>query len=120
MLLGLHQGLAQSTVLYFAALGVWGIVMALRRAPFDSGYRGALIIGVGLGVVQALVGLVVLLVGGRGPRDDLHYLYGLSIIVALPLVHQLISGRKFPPVLAYALASLFVMGLALRAMTTGL
>jgi hypothetical protein len=115
----LHAMIAQATVLYFAALGIWGVILGLRRAPFDSGYRGALIIGVGLGVVQAVVGLLLLVTSGRTPRDDLHYLYGLSVIVALPLVHQLLGRREFPRVLAYGLAALFTMGLALRAITTG-
>src|SRR3712207_2751752 len=95
----LHSTIAQALVLYFAFVGLWGVVQALRRARFDAGYRGALIIGILLGVVQALVGLLLLLVGGRGPRDDLHYLYGLSVIVALPLVHQLIGPRQAPRML---------------------
>jgi len=115
----LHTTIAQATILYFALLGIWGVFLALRRAPFDASYKGALLIGIGLGVVQALVGLLLLVTGGRGPRDDLHYLYGLSVIVALPLVHQLIGKRSIPRVLAYGLACLFVMGLAIRATTTG-
>ena len=114
----LHSTIAQALVLYFAFVGLWGIVQALRRAPFDAGYRGALVLGVLLGVLQALVGLLLLLFGGRAPRDDLHYLYGLSVIVALPLVHQLIGQRPAPRMLTYALAALFTMGLALRALTT--
>ena len=105
-------------VLYFAALGVWGLVLALGKRPFDSAYRGALIIGGLLGVVQALIG-VALVLGGLRPRDDLHYLYGVSVIVALPLVRQYIANRRWSRVLAYGLASLFIMGLGIRAMTTG-
>jgi hypothetical protein len=115
----LHVLIAQMTVTYFGLLGIWGVFLAVRRAPFDSGYRGALIIGVGLGVVQALVGLLLLVTSGRTPRDDLHYLYGLAVIVALPLMHQLLGRRDFPRPLAYGLAALFTMGLALRAITTG-
>jgi hypothetical protein len=110
---------AQATVLYFALLGLWGVFLGLRRAPFDSGYRGALIIGVGLGVVQAIIGLLLFVTSGRGPRDDLHFLYGMSIIVALPLVQQLLGNRQISQPLVYGLASLFTMGLAMRAMTTG-
>ena len=113
-----HRLIAQSMVLYYALIGLWGVVLAVRKAEFGSTYRGALFIGVGLGVLQALVGLT-LLVGGRGPRDDLHYLYGLSVIVTLGLVHQYIQNRRFSRVLAYGLASLFMMGLSIRAITTG-
>jgi uncharacterized membrane protein len=116
--LALHQQVANAIVLYFAALGLWGLVLALARRPFDSAYRGALIIGIILGVAQAIVG-VTLVLGGRQPRDDLHYLYGLSVIVALPLVHQYVSNRRWSRVLTYGLASLFIMGLGIRAITTG-
>jgi hypothetical protein len=115
----LHGLIAQSTVTYFLLVGLWGVFLAIRRAPFDAAYRGALIIGVGLGVVQAIVGILLLVTGARGPGDPLHYLYGLSIIVALPLVHQLLGRRDFPRVLAYGLAALFTSGLAIRAITTG-
>jgi hypothetical protein len=114
----LHQLIANAVVLYFAALGIWGLVLALGRRGFDSAYQGALVIGIVLGVVQALVGSA-LVVGGARPRDDLHYLYGLSVIVTLPLVYQYISKRRFSKVLAYGLASLFVMGLGIRAIMTG-
>jgi heme A synthase len=115
----LHVTLAQTTVLYFALVGIWGVFLAIRRARFDSAFRGALIIGVGLGVVQALVGVLLLVTSGRAPRDDLHYLYGLSVIFALPLAHQLMGRREVSRVVVYGLTALFTMGLALRAITTG-
>lgn len=118
ILIQLHQLIANAVVLYFAALGIWGLVLALAKRGFGEAYRGALILGIGLGVIQALVG-VLLLTSGAHPRDDLHYLYGLSVIVALPLVHQYISNRRVSRVLAYGLASLFIMGLGIRAITTG-
>jgi hypothetical protein len=113
-----HVLIARAMVLYYLLLGLWGLWLAVRRVEFDSAYRGALIIGVGLGLAQLLVGLVLVVVGTR-PRDDLHYLYGLSIIVTLPLVHQYLSGRRLRPTLAYGLCCLFMMGLALRGITTG-
>lgn len=113
-----HVLVSQAIVLYFFVVGLWGLFLALRRQPFNSAYQGALVISLVLGVVQALIGVLLLVTGGR-PRDDLHYLYGLSIIVALPLVQQLLAKRTFSRSLAYGLASLFMMGLAIRAITTG-
>jgi hypothetical protein len=110
--------IARAMVLYYVLVGVWGLFLAVRHAPLDSAYRGALFIGVGLGLVQLLVGGLLFMVGRR-PRDDLHYLYGLSLIVTLPLVHQYLAGRRVPPALVYGLACLFMMGLALRGITTG-
>src|SRR5215470_9529329 len=105
-------------VLYFALVGIWGVFLGLRRAEFGSGFRGALFIGVGLAVVQAIVGLA-LVVSGLRPLDNLHYLYGATVILTLPLVASYISDKKFSRPLAYGLTSLFMAGLAIRAITTG-
>ena len=105
-------------VLYFAAVGIWGVFLGLRKHEFNASYKGALIIGVALGVVQAIVGVTLVLSGLR-PADGLHYLYGASIVVTLPLVMSYIVDKKFPRPLAYGLASLFMAGLAIRAITTG-
>jgi len=118
-LLALHQVVANALVLYFAALGIWGLGLAITRAGFGSAYRGALVLGGVLGVLQALIGVLLVITGAR-PRDDLHYLYGLSVIVTLPLVYQYLSQRRITRiVLVYALACLFIMGLGIRAITTG-
>lgn len=114
----LHQRIAVALVLYYAAVGLWGIFLALRKAPISSGYRGALIIGVALGVIQALIGTVLVITGLR-PADNLHFLYGASVIVTLPLVMSYIVDKKISRPLAFGLASLFMAGLAIRAITTG-
>jgi hypothetical protein len=117
---GLHDVIARAIVLYYALVGVWGLVLAVRKADFkaNSAFRGALIIGVAMGVVQAAVG-IGLLVSGAQPRDTLHYLYGATVILTLPLVASYIADKKISRVLAYGLATLFMAGLAIRAMTTG-
>jgi hypothetical protein len=106
-------------VLYFALVGVWGLVLAFRKQrDLGPAYRSALIIGVALGVAQAVVG-VLLLLGGARPRDDLHFLYGASVILTLPLVASYIADKRVSRPLAYGLATLFISGLAIRAITTG-
>jgi heme A synthase len=105
-------------VLYYTVVGLWGVILAVRKAELSSALRGALIIGVVLGIGQAIVGLG-LLVSGLRPADDLHFLYGASVILTLPLVASYIIDKKVSRVLAYSLASLFMAGLALRAITTG-
>jgi heme A synthase len=114
----LHQRIALSLVLYYAVVGIWGVVLAIRKSEMSPGYRGALVIGVGLGVVQALIGVFLVLSGLR-PADNLHFLYGASVILTLPLVMSYIVDKKFSRPLAFGLASLFMAGLAIRAITTG-
>lgn len=114
----LHQAVARSLVLYYAALGVWGLFLAWRKQPINPSYRGALIIGVVLGVVQALIGVGLLLQGAK-PEDNLHFLYGASVILTLPLVLSYIADKKISRPLVFGLATLFMAGLAIRAITTG-
>jgi heme A synthase len=114
----IHQSIARALVLYFAAVGVWGIYLAIRKQTLSPSYRGALIIGVALGVVQAAVGIVLVLNGLR-PLDNLHFLYGATVILTLPLVMSYIVDKKVSRPLAFGLASLFMAGLAIRAITTG-
>jgi hypothetical protein len=115
----LHGQIARALVLYFALVGLWGLFLGFRRQQeLSAAYRGALIIGVVLGVVQAIVGLVLLLSVGQ-PRDNLHFLYGASVILTLPLVGSYLADKRWSRPLAYGLASLFMAGLAIRAMTTG-
>ncbi len=117
-MLGLHQLIAQALILYFALVGGWGVILGIGKKEMNSAYRGALTVGVILAVVQSVVGVGLLLSGGR-PGSDLHFLYGVTVILTVPLVASYIAQRKFPRVLAYGLASLFMAGLAIRAMTTG-
>jgi hypothetical protein len=118
LLLELHSLFARTIVLYYALVGLWGVFLAIRKADLPPAYRGALIIGVVMGLIQAAVGLTLLLTVGH-PRDDLHYLYGASVILTLPLVASYIADKKFSRVLAFGLANLFMAGLAIRAITTG-
>lgn len=117
-ILALHQALAQAMVLYFTIVGVWALVLAARKSAMSGPLRGALAIGVALGVAQALVGLTLVVTGLR-PGDNLHFLYGASVILTVPLVASYIVDKKISRVLAYGLACLFMAGLALRAITTG-
>lgn len=113
-----HAQIANSMVMYFALVGLWGVVLGIRGKPVDGAYRGALFIAQGLGVVQLLVGVVMLLMGYQ-LRNDTHVLYGLSAVVTLPLVHLYVAGKLVQPSLAFGLGCLFMAGLALRGITTG-
>lgn len=113
----LHGQIAMALVLYYVLVGLWGLGLGLAGRPVDSSYRGALYLAIAVAAVQVVTGVALLLVGLR-PRDDLHPLYGLSLLVTLPVAHQYLARRWRPP-LAYGLACLFMAGLAVRGITTG-
>lgn len=103
-------------VLFYGVLGLWGLFLGVRGMPVSGSYRGALILAQGLAVVQLIAGVALLFLGPP-PRQDAHYLYGISAVLTLPLVHVFLAER-IPPPLAYGLGTLFMFGLAIRGIVT--
>lgn len=82
-----------------ARAGLWPFVIAAQVLIF----------------VQAILGVVLQNVEDLEP-DDFHYLYGFSMIVAVALLYgyrQQMHEHRF---LLYGGGSLFIMGMAIRAM----
>lgn len=118
LLLLLHDRLATALVLYLLVLALWGLVAWRRGRAVGGGYLGALLIAEAVALLQGALGAGVAL--DRAPHEPVHVLYGLSIVVALPLA--VVYARDKPPArqsLTYALFALFAFGLAVRGMTTG-
>ena len=119
VLVDAHAGVATAVVLYMLILGLWGVVAALRGPGITASYRGALFIGEGLALAQAVIG-VLLVVGGHRPGDVLHFLYGVLVPLVIPFAYGISHTR--PPrraALYYGIATLFIVGLAIRAIVTG-
>jgi uncharacterized membrane protein len=116
--LSLHRGLFFAGLILALAIGVWGLAMYVRRVAPSGAYNSALGIVEGLFIVQGLVG-VTLFAGGRRPHDPLHWLYGVLLVIVLPIATTYTSGRHDPrQSLVYGIAGLFMAGLAIRALTT--
>lgn len=117
-----HQDLFSSLVLYFIALTAWGLFLYFRGQGPNGSYNGALVIGVGLAVVQALSGLL-LVATGHHPKDGLHWLYGFVVVLTLPVVYRAWvqkSSNDKRASLFYALACALVVVIALvRSKATG-
>jgi hypothetical protein len=116
--LPLHAQLATALILYLAALGVWGIVLGVVGSGPTPSYRGSLVIAEVVIVVQGLLGAGAWV--STGPSDAIHVLYGLALVVTLPLVATIVrEGSPRRTSLSLGLASLFAAGLAIRGVTTG-
>ncbi|MCB9006450.1 MAG: hypothetical protein H6656_03595 [Ardenticatenaceae bacterium] len=120
----LHEGLSNMAWMFFLAIGLWGLVRAIRGQAVDGSYLGAVAIGQGLFLVQALIG-VLLWVNGRLSslaRPEVHVLYGAFVIVFLPFIYFTAlrgdDSNRGQWVLAFS--NLFLFGVALRLITTGL
>jgi heme A synthase len=93
--------------------------MFVRKSASTGGFRSTLVLTEILFLVQGVVG-TAMFVGGRRPHDGLHWLYGILLVIVLPIAASYTSGRDpRRESLVYGLAGLFMAGLAIRAFTTG-
>jgi hypothetical protein len=103
----------------FTLLWIWGFVARFRkRDPGVWWWRLLAAIQVIVGL-QVGVGLLLLAFGYRAPQL-LHYAYGVFPAVALVIAHVYARREKLYPWVPFAWAAFFSMGLALRAIMTGL
>ena len=115
----IHDGLANTSILFIAALGIWALVFRIRSQPLDGAWYGAAIVGELLIVVQAVIGAILYLqgLGGTLPRPFLHILYGIVAVLTLPAAYAYFGNLEDEQVkaLALALACFFLWGILLRA-----
>ena len=122
-ILFIHIRLSNAIWLYFLLVGLWGLWRAYRQEAIDGSYLGALAIGEGLYGVQGLLG-GILWAGGlltAVGRPFMHILYGTFALVFLPFVYfvWLQSDETNRGQWVMALSALFLFGIALRSITTG-
>jgi hypothetical protein len=116
----LHGVISNTAVLFFFLLGVWGFIRAFRKNGVDSSYLGALVIGELIFVIQAVMGIILAIGGGTPGRGIVHYIYGAFALVALPGLFAYMRGDDSNQAQwYYALLTLFLFGVATRAITTG-
>lgn len=113
----LHATLANTIVLYLALVGIWGLWLGVRAQGPTASFRGALVIAELAAVAQGLIGLVLAL---SRPLHGIHALYGVALVLALPLAATLVRDRApRGQSVALGIAALFTAGLAIRGITTG-
>lgn len=120
VLLSVHGVISNSAVLFFLLLGLWGLFRAVRKHGVDASYMGALVIGELIFVAQAVMGIILAIGGGVPGRGSFHYLYGAFAVVALPGLFAYLRGDDSNQAQwYYGLATLFLFGIAVRAIGTG-
>ena len=118
----IHRFIAYAIVGGFGVLFLWGLVaLVAKRDP--TGWWWRLLAGLQAGLGLQLVAGVVLLLFGRRLPSLLHLFYGsLFPVGVLVVAHVLGRGmdHERDTVRVFVIASFFVFGLTLRALTTGL
>jgi hypothetical protein len=124
---GVHEIVGFLVVTIFAVGWMWGLGAAIfKRGPGERYWTWLAVAQIVAGL-QALIGLI-LLVMGRRPTTWLHYVYGFGPLVILLLAHAMArEGQKvktgaqpIAPWIWFAVASFVCFGLSLRALMTGL
>jgi heme A synthase len=108
--------------------GVWGLVLFFRHKDMSAmpkSWRIMLIVAGLLGVLQALFGITMVLLGlkpgGGHGYYYLHYVYGGIVALGLPVAMTYATSGKQPrrDVLIYSIALLIMAAAAIRAFMTG-
>lgn len=116
-LIEIHGFMSTAIPIFFLMVGLWGLWRALRKQGVDGSYLGALVIAEGLYVVQAIFGGLIW-AGGPAPAWQ-HVLYGVFAILFLPFLFAYLRGDDTNRAQwVYALGTLFLFGVALRAIST--
>ena len=114
----IHGRLANTALIYFGILALWGVWRALRKQGVDSSYWGALAIAELLIIVQGILG-AILYFGGERPGRWVHILYGVVSILVIPGLYAYTKGESDRRVMViYAVTLLISVGVILRAMGT--
>jgi hypothetical protein len=116
----IHARLANTALLYFGILFIWGLWQFFRKEELSSSYWGALVIGEILLLVQGALGIFLYTIGLQASRGGMHILYGVVGILGIPAVYVFTKGRNDRSVvLIYAAITFFCAIIFLRSMATG-
>ena len=111
--------LAAGTICAFWGLGL--VIFRRKSTSISSIYRSALRVTAAMALIQALIGATLYLTGARA-ADQLHYVYGIVVLIAIPLALIYRSGKPEHirrDLLILAFAALVVAAAAVRAALTG-
>lgn len=117
-MIGIHATIYTTLMLLSIVLTIWALFFIVTSRPVDGAFRSTYVLMVGTSVVQAVIGVVMLLDDLR-PGSSFHYLYGISLMVFTGAGYAFASrgdGRR--ETLIYGIASLAAFGLVLRAAAT--
>ena len=116
----IHASIATTVMLFNTVVSVWGFIKYFRKEEsIDGSYWGAIALSPILGIVQAILGLIMLSMGlGAGVRL-VHYLYGTLCVIAVPATFAFTRGRDDrATLLIYAIVLLLTAIFGARAYMT--
>lgn len=124
----IHKYVGFAVVGVFAVGWLWGLgTWIFRRPDPGAGFWVWLTVAQVVAGLQALIGIVLLLLGHR-PNGWLHYVYGFGPLLILAAAHWMaregqkvkVGAKPFPAWIWFAGGAFICFGLSLRALMTGL
>ncbi|HEU5230109.1 MAG TPA: hypothetical protein VFU49_19980 [Ktedonobacteraceae bacterium] len=125
VILTLHSYNVYLVIAAAAIAGIWGLILFFTKRPTNPSWRISLIVTAALGLLQGLLGVIMVIMGlkpGTGTGIYyLHYVYGGIAALALPIAITYATNGKNPrrDMLIFSIAALIVAAVAVRAWMTG-
>ena len=79
-----HSYGARVLLIFAILLGLWGTFLYFRNQHVSGGFRSSFLIMAGITVLQGLLGLGALALGGSPREGILHMVYGVFAVLFLP------------------------------------
>lgn len=116
----LHFQVSRLGLVIAASLAALAAHIGIRRkGDVTPLFRAATYIIVGLMLLQSSFGALMFLQGGR-PREDVHYIYGMASVLALPFfIFVEVTAKKRPAMGSYIWGFALLAGVILRSIMTG-
>lgn len=115
----IHDFTGNAFRIFTLVITLFALFRFVRREQLAGDFWGTIMIGEGLAVIQAVLGIILVL-SGRAPGRVIHFLYGALTVLLWPATFGYTrnqSGQR--ETLAWLLVSAFMFGLAIRAYMTG-
>ena len=117
----LHNGVGNAAPLFMILVAALSFFNYWRGVGVDGNLTGAVVMGELMMLVQAALGIILLLAGGLYPARVIHFLYGSLTVLFFPALWAYTHGATDRrAALLWGVGGLFMMGLTLRAIGTAL
>lgn len=116
----IHGFVANAVNIFTLLIALFALLRYLQKKELAGDFWGAVAIGEGLMLIQALIG-VIMLIEGMFPGQWVHLLYGATCAATWPVTYTFTRDKQ-PPVreaLIWMIVSALLFGVTLRARATG-
>src|SRR5262245_56873001 len=117
----IHGFVANAVNIFSLLIALYAALKYIRKQDLSSDFWGAVAIGEGLMVIQALLGIIMMVADGMFPRQWVHLLYGAVAALTWPAMYTFTRGKMSPQreALVWMIVSALLFGVTLRARATG-